>query len=150
MVFFCPLHVRTTKSVQTGKFKLNLHFYVILQQNFADWTKESVWDSIQIDFSASSKLFSELCFPIKNETLLLVSTAPFCDITNRCHKDRKKSHNIVTDLNHINFIGLFYSFIYQQLLIKICWLFTNFIVNYQNPYFLHKYCHFFGREWAFE
>jgi len=64
------------------------------------------------------------------------SVAPFCDFTNRSRLDGK-NHTTVTDLNHINFIDLFYSFIFYQWLIKICRLFPNYTVNYQNPYFTH-------------
>jgi len=68
---------------------------------------------------------------------------PFCDFTNRRLIDGK-NHTTVTDLNHINFDDLFYSFIFQQSLIKICGLFPNYSLNYQKPYFM-KYGHFFGR-----
>jgi len=73
-------------------------------------------------------------------------TPAFCDFTNKCHIDGK-NHSTVTDLNHINFVDLFYSFIFQQLLIKICLFFPNYTLNYQNP-FLCIYCakqgQFFG------
>jgi len=52
-----------------------------------------------------------------------------------------------TDLNGINFINLFYPFIFQQLLFNICQLFPNYTVNYQNPYFmqsLHEIRSFFS------
>jgi len=64
------------------------------------------------------------------------SGTPLCDFTNRCRIDGKKSHNAVTDLNCINFIDLFYSFIFQQSLIKLYQLFPNYTANYQNPYFM--------------
>jgi len=57
----------------------------------------------------------------------------FCDFTNKCHVDGKT----VTDLNRINFADLLYSFILQHTLIKTCWLFPNYTVNYQNPIFMH-------------
>jgi len=72
----------------------------------------------------------------------------FCDFTNRCRKDGK-NHTTVTDLNLINFVDLFYSFIFQQLLIKISQLFPNYMANYQNPYFMYllrQMRSFFGRE----
>jgi len=50
---------------------------------------------------------------------------------------RKKNHTAFTDLNRINFVDLFYSFIFQQSLIKICQSFPNYTVNYLNLYFMH-------------
>jgi len=49
----------------------------------------------------------------------------------------QKNHSTVTYLNRINFVNLFYSFIFQQSLIKIYQLFPNCMANYQNPYFMH-------------
>jgi len=76
------------------------------------------------------------------------SGSRYCDFTNRCRIDGV-NHTTVTDLNRINFVYLFYSFSFQQALIKICWLFPNYSVNYQNPYFmhlLHEIRSFFGQD----
>jgi len=59
---------------------------------------------------------------------------------------QEKSQNVVTDLNNINFVDVFYSLIFRRSLNKICRLFPNYTVNYQNPYFislLHEIRSFF-------
>jgi len=59
----------------------------------------------------------------------------------------EKNHATATDFSRINFDNLFCSFIFHQSLIKICQLYPNHTVNYQNP-FLCIYCmkngHYFG------
>jgi len=64
------------------------------------------------------------------------SGIPFCAFTNRCRIDGK-NHTTVTDLNLKNFVNLYFSFIFHQSLIKICRLFPNYSVIYENPYFMH-------------
>jgi len=75
-------------------------------------------------------------------------TRPFCDFTKRCRIDRKITQK-VSDLKRINFINLYYSFIFQQSLIKICQLFwiirriTRILIL---CIYCMKYGHFFGQE----
>jgi len=60
----------------------------------------------------------------------------------------EKLHNSYR-FNLLSIFDWFYSFIFQQLLFKICRLFPNYTVNYLNPYFmhlLHKIRSFFGRK----
>jgi len=64
------------------------------------------------------------------------SGTPIYDYTKRCSIDGK-NHTTVPDLNCINVVNLFYSFIFQQSLVLICQLFPNYTVNHQSPYFMH-------------
>jgi len=56
---------------------------------------------------------------------------------------RQENHTTVTDVSGINFVDLFYSFIFQQSLIKICQFFPNYMVNYQIMHLLHEIRSFF-------
>jgi len=83
---------------------------------------------IQIRVMGAREPNDHMYFPNPDQKVLLF-------YNNRYHID-VKNQTTVTDLNRINFVNLFYSFIFQQSLIKICQLFPNYTVNYQNPYFI--------------